>query len=148
MSHLRVTLIDVGWGDSVLIEASDGASARPRFALIDSNDNADKNYWPTRTFLRKHFGLREDEFFQTGHRHIHELRKRKPEPELFLHPETARAWNVETDEWVEVENRTGRPAGFIESDLVDPRYFAASNIKNRLESYLQMIEQKRQGASA
>jgi benzoyl-CoA reductase subunit B len=49
----------------------------------------------------------------------------------------------------EVENRVGRPGGFIESDLVDPRYFSASNIKNRLESYFQMIEQKRTlGASA
>ena len=48
----------------------------------------------------------------------------------------------------EVERRSGRPAGFIESDLVDPRYFSAANIKNRLESYFQMIEQKRQGASA
>ncbi len=45
----------------------------------------------------------------------------------------------------EVEKRTGRPGGFIESDLVDPRYFSASNIKNRLESYFQMIEQKRAG---
>ena len=44
----------------------------------------------------------------------------------------------------EVENRTGKPGGFIESDLVDPRYFSASNIKNRLESYFQMIEQKRE----
>jgi benzoyl-CoA reductase subunit B len=43
----------------------------------------------------------------------------------------------------EVEQRTGRPGGFVESDLVDPRYFSASNIKNRLESYFQMIEQKR-----
>ena len=43
----------------------------------------------------------------------------------------------------EVEQRTGRPVGFIESDLVDPRYFSAANIKNRLESYLQMVEQKR-----
>lgn len=48
----------------------------------------------------------------------------------------------------EVENRVGRPGGFIESDLVDPRYFSASNIKNRLESYFQMIEQKRMGAEA
>jgi benzoyl-CoA reductase subunit B len=48
----------------------------------------------------------------------------------------------------EVENRTGRPGGFIESDLVDPRYFSAANIKNRLESYFQMIEQKRSGVSA
>jgi len=43
----------------------------------------------------------------------------------------------------EIENRTGKPGGFIESDLVDPRYFSAANIKNRLESYLQMLEQKR-----
>ncbi|HEY7699328.1 MAG TPA: benzoyl-CoA reductase subunit B [Vicinamibacteria bacterium] len=47
----------------------------------------------------------------------------------------------------EVENRVGRPGGFIESDLVDPRYFSASNIKNRLESYFQMIEQKRSGGA-
>jgi benzoyl-CoA reductase subunit B len=43
----------------------------------------------------------------------------------------------------EVERRTGKPAAFVESDLVDPRYFSAANIKNRLESYFQMIEQKR-----
>jgi benzoyl-CoA reductase subunit B len=48
----------------------------------------------------------------------------------------------------EVEKRTGKPAAFIESDLVDPRYFSAANIKNRLESYLQMVEQKRAGARA
>jgi benzoyl-CoA reductase subunit B len=45
----------------------------------------------------------------------------------------------------EVETRVGKPGGFIESDLVDPRYFSAANIKNRLESYFQMIEQKRFG---
>ena len=45
----------------------------------------------------------------------------------------------------ELETRTGRPGAFIETDLVDPRYFSASNVKNRLESYLQMIEQKRHG---
>jgi benzoyl-CoA reductase subunit B len=44
----------------------------------------------------------------------------------------------------EVEKRTGKPAAFIETDLVDPRYFSAANVKNRLESYFQMIEQKRQ----
>ena len=48
----------------------------------------------------------------------------------------------------EVEKRTGKPAAFIEFDLVDPRYFSAANIKNRLESYFQMIEQKRAGARA
>ena len=48
----------------------------------------------------------------------------------------------------EVEKRTGKPAAFIESDLVDPRYFSAANIKNRLESYFQMIEQKRAAGRA
>ncbi len=48
----------------------------------------------------------------------------------------------------EVEKRTGRPGGFIETDLVDPRYFSAANVKNRIESYLQMIEQKRHNPSA
>jgi benzoyl-CoA reductase subunit B len=45
----------------------------------------------------------------------------------------------------EVEKRTGKPAAFIETDLVDPRYFSAANVKNRLESYFQMVEQKRAG---
>jgi len=49
----------------------------------------------------------------------------------------------------EVERATGRPGGFIESDLVDPRYFSPANIKNRLESYFQMLEQRRsQGTAA
>jgi benzoyl-CoA reductase subunit B len=47
----------------------------------------------------------------------------------------------------EVEARTGKPGGFFESDLVDPRYFSAANIKNRLESFLQMLAQKRAGAA-
>ena len=47
----------------------------------------------------------------------------------------------------ELEKRTGKAATFIETDLVDPRYFSAANVKNRIESYLQMIEQKRQGAA-
>jgi benzoyl-CoA reductase subunit B len=48
----------------------------------------------------------------------------------------------------EVEKRTGKPAAFIETDLVDPRYFSAANVKNRLESYLQMVKQKRTAAAA
>ena len=48
----------------------------------------------------------------------------------------------------EIERRTGKPAAFIETDLVDPRYFSPANVKNRLESYLQMIEQKRSSGGA
>ncbi len=46
----------------------------------------------------------------------------------------------------EIEKRTGKPAAFVETDLVDPRYFSPSNVKNRLESYFQMVDQKRTAA--
>ena len=47
----------------------------------------------------------------------------------------------------ELEKRSGKPAAFIETDLVDPRYFSPANVKNRLESYFQMIDQKRLGGT-
>jgi beta-lactamase superfamily II metal-dependent hydrolase len=37
MSRLSVTLIDVGWGDSILVESDDDGGER-RFALVDCND--------------------------------------------------------------------------------------------------------------
>lgn len=42
-----------------------------------------------------------------------------------------------------IEEDLGVPVGFIESDLVDPRYFSYSNIKNRLESFFQMLTQRK-----
>jgi benzoyl-CoA reductase subunit B len=48
----------------------------------------------------------------------------------------------------EVERRTGIPGAFIESDLVDPRYFSAANLKNRMESYFQMLDSRKAGAPA
>ncbi len=48
----------------------------------------------------------------------------------------------------EIERRTGKPGAFIESDLVDPRYFSPANIKNRLESYFQMVDQRRAGGKS
>ena len=48
----------------------------------------------------------------------------------------------------EVEKRTGIPGGFLESDLVDPRYFSPANLKNRLESYFQMLDARRSGSGA
>ncbi len=48
----------------------------------------------------------------------------------------------------EVERLSGKPAAFIETDLVDPRYFSPANVKNRLESYFQMIDQRRRAAAA
>jgi benzoyl-CoA reductase subunit B len=48
----------------------------------------------------------------------------------------------------ELEKRTGVPGGFIESDLVDPRYFGKANIDNRLQSYMQMLQARRTGHGA
>jgi benzoyl-CoA reductase subunit B len=47
-----------------------------------------------------------------------------------------------------VERQTGVPGAFIESDLVDARYFSPANLKTRLESYFQMIDARRAGARA
>ncbi len=48
----------------------------------------------------------------------------------------------------EIEKRTGLAGAFIETDLVDPRYFSPANVRTRLESYFQMLAQKREGALA
>jgi benzoyl-CoA reductase subunit B len=42
-----------------------------------------------------------------------------------------------------IEENLEIPVGFIESDLVDPRYFSYHNIKNRLDSFFQMLEQRK-----
>lgn len=62
----------------------------------------DPNY-PLKLFT----GVREDGFFQTGHRHISEMRERHPEPVAFVSPGTAKKFEVEEDEWVQVENELG-----------------------------------------
>ncbi|MGQ0699812.1 MAG: molybdopterin dinucleotide binding domain-containing protein [Panacagrimonas sp.] len=53
-------------------------------------------------------GVREAEYFQTGGRHVPELRARKPEPVLFVSPDTAKQQRITEGEWVSVETRTGR----------------------------------------
>ena len=62
----------------------------------------DPNY-PLKLFT----GVREDGFFQTGHRHISEMRQRHPEPVAFVSPGTAKQFDLEEDEWVQVENELG-----------------------------------------
>ncbi len=48
----------------------------------------------------------------------------------------------------QLEERTGVPGGFVESDLVDPRYFGKANIDNRLQSYFQMLDARKARKSA
>ncbi|MES2490333.1 MAG: molybdopterin-dependent oxidoreductase [Pseudomonadota bacterium] len=53
-------------------------------------------------------GVREAEYFQTGGRHVPEMRARKPEPVLFVSPNTAKQQQIREGEWVCVETRTGK----------------------------------------
>jgi len=52
MSELKVTLIDVGWGDSILVESTPSHGDK-RYALIDSND--EENERTSFTFLKRFF---------------------------------------------------------------------------------------------
>ncbi len=53
MNTLKVTLIDVGWGDSIFIEAETEGAPRPRYGLIDSNDQ--ENICSSFIFLKRYF---------------------------------------------------------------------------------------------
>lgn len=55
-------------------------------------------------------GVREDEFFQTGQRHVPELRSRKQEPSLFVSPRTAKEQGLTEGDWAEVINPAGAAA--------------------------------------
>lgn len=67
-------------------------------------DPADSEQYPLKLFT----GVREDGFFQTSQRQVPEMRKRCPDPLMFVSPQTALDYNLQEDEWVEVENDTGK----------------------------------------
>lgn len=52
MPKLKITLIDVGWGDSILIESIDSNDVT-HYALIDSNDS--QYFRSSYIFLKRHF---------------------------------------------------------------------------------------------
>ena len=58
--------------------------------------------------LKLFTGVREDGFFQTGHRHIPEMREKNPEPVCFLSPMTARAQGLSDGDWIRLETETGK----------------------------------------
>ncbi|WP_109478231.1 molybdopterin-dependent oxidoreductase [Paraburkholderia sp. C35] len=62
--------------------------------------------WPLTMFT----GVREDEFFQTGHRHIKSLRRRSPDPHMFLCKEDAERLGLQQGDWASVTT----PHGSIE----------------------------------
>lgn len=64
---------------------------------------------PTSEFpLSLFVGVRDDQYFQAGHRHVPELRARVPEPTAFLNPATAAAYGLERGDWVFVATAHGR----------------------------------------
>ena len=58
MGILNITLIDVGWGDSIFIEHVDAANNR-HYGLIDSNDS--KEIKSTRIFIERFFRLKRED---------------------------------------------------------------------------------------
>lgn len=63
MAKLRTTLIDVGWGDSLLLECSD-AKGNDHYALIDSNDSSYLR--ASHIFLKKFFERKNISFPTTS----------------------------------------------------------------------------------
>lgn len=60
--------------------------------------------WPLRLFT----GVREDPYFQTGHRHIAALRERAPEPLMYLHPADAAEHGLTSGDVAVAETKQGR----------------------------------------
>lgn len=99
MGILNITLIDVGWGDSIFIEHVDSAN-KPHYGLIDSNDS--KEIKSTRIFIERFFRLkREDipdplfDFVLLSHPHDDHRKgiegiMRKYGTTYFLHPKSNR----------------------------------------------------------
>ena len=59
-------------------------------------------------------GVREDAYFQTGQRHVSELRQRIPLPKMFIHREDAASLHLTDDDWVEIETRAGKMKAAVE----------------------------------
>ncbi len=63
--------------------------------------------------LRLFTGVREPGYFQTGHRHIPDLRERNPEPQTFLSPATAKAYCLKEGDWIGVETSVGKMSAMV-----------------------------------
>lgn len=64
MHRFEATFIDVGWGDSILLEAAEDGQ-EPVFALIDCNDSA--NLRSSLIFVKRHFERRGRSFEDIQH---------------------------------------------------------------------------------
>lgn len=67
-------------------------------------------------------GGRNVVYYHSSHRNIPSLKKRTPDPELQIHPDTAKSLNIENGEWVYLSSPRGRieiKATYFED--IDPR---------------------------
>lgn len=64
--------------------------------------------------LKMFVGVREDEYFQTGHRHIEKLRRRNPDPRFFVAPIDAMNADLVDGDWAEVVTTAGRVRARVE----------------------------------
>jgi anaerobic selenocysteine-containing dehydrogenase len=64
--------------------------------------------------LKLFMGVRDDPFFQTGHRHVAELRRLTPEPKTFLEAQTAAEAGLEEGDWAEIETAEGKVRARVE----------------------------------
>ena len=69
----------------------------------------------------------EDYFLHSQDRHLETLRKKKPEPLITIHPETASKLGIEDGDWVNIETRRGgiKQVATL-STAIDPRVVCAS----------------------
>lgn len=63
MTRFAATLIDVGWGDSILLEAEEGGATH--YALIDCNDSTYQR--SALLFVKRHFERRQHDFESAQH---------------------------------------------------------------------------------
>jgi anaerobic selenocysteine-containing dehydrogenase len=66
-------------------------------------------------------GVRDNEYFHSGQRHVEELRKRNPLPKMFLHEVDALAHGLTDGGWAEVATRTGTMKAVVEFRPEMPR---------------------------
>ncbi len=59
-------------------------------------------------------GIREDEYFQTGHRHIKKFRNRNDDPRFFISPKDALDTGVAQGQWAKVVTVLGEVKARIE----------------------------------
>jgi len=73
-------------------------------------------------------GARPWSYFHSEQRQVSVLREIKPDPQVEIHPETARRLGVQHGDWVWIENRMGRCKQRVKvTPIIDPRVVNADH---------------------